>query len=119
MVHARRAAEAIHEFPMPSSRFDTETPRVWSGQCSGIADAAAGTGAGIDEAFMFGVGGAGSLFHIESAARTRIDQLPRLQLVQRRFVPAQPLGLDDGALVPVQAEPVQILRGLVRRTRFD
>ena len=88
-------------------------------QLLGVGDPTASAGAGIDFALMVRMGSAGGPLDIGARAGARIDEFPGLQLRESRFVERQPLRLHDGAGVPVEVKPVQIVAGLLRRPRFD
>src|SRR5438128_4936777 len=74
-------------------------------QIQGVGGPAAGARARINRPLVLRVRRAGGTLDVGSAARARIDRLPFLQPPERGLVESQPLGLDDGACVIVEAQP--------------
>src|SRR5262245_14928414 len=68
---------------------------------------------------MFGVRGAGGIFNISSAASARIDQFALPKIGKYALIVGQSLGLDVGAVVPIESEPAKIVDGLLGCTGFD
>src|SRR5262249_2733464 len=116
-VQVRRTAKTIDERRRIVAH--AKPPGIRLLQGLRIAYSQVGARAGISRRFVLGVRRAGGQFYVLARARARVDQFLALQFPQSGFVERKPLGLHDGPLVPIEAEPAQVFARLLRRAGLD